>query len=349
MSVTRIHEDPRVTKPYSEDQWQRIDRVGREVDARLQRGDVRLTMGGEPTFVSIDDQEGAEWNTAAVGPAKQRLSDQLLRRLRERFAPGALLHFGQGKWYPGESLPRWALRCYWRMDGEPMWRNESLLADPLLGGLFSIEDARRFGQLLAERLGVNPQHVIDGFEDAMYYAWRERRLPRNVDVRNSRLENEEERARLARVFEQGITAPVGCALPLRRIWWEHPPRWESGEWIVRSDEMFLVPGDSPMGFRLPIQSLLWQERSALEAAGYARDAFADRPVLPRYHQLRERAAALAGQAPRPVRQFAWTGAGADELSGAGDSYGAERENGAAEPGANGVDGFSTHRSPPVGG
>ena len=157
-------------------------------------------------------------------------------------------------------------------------------------GQHTVDDARRFGRLLAEKLGVNPQHVIDGYEDALYYTWKERRLPTNVDVRDSKLENEEERARIARVFEQGITSPVGCVLPLRRVWWAAEPYWESGEWVVRSDEMFLIPGDSPMGFRLPIQSLLWYERSELDAAGYARDAFAERPALPLYHQLRERAA-----------------------------------------------------------
>ena len=206
-----------------------------------------------------------------MGPNKRRLAGDLLTRLKHRFAPGGLLHMGQGKWYPGEPLPRWALRCYWRLDGEPIWQDESLFADPTRElAQHTVDDARRFGRLLAEKLGVNPNHVIDGYEDALYYTWKERRLPTNVDVRDSQLENEEERTRIARLFEQGITSPVGCVLPLRRVWWSAEPYWESGEWIVRSDEMFLVPGDSPMGFRLPIQSLLWYKRSELDATGYAR-------------------------------------------------------------------------------
>ncbi|MEX0643183.1 MAG: transglutaminase family protein [Pirellulales bacterium] len=300
MTVSRIHEDPRVTKPYTDEQWEIIHAVGRHVDEDLRAGDVRLTMGGEPTFVSVDDMEGAEWRIASQGPHKRRLAGELLTRLKHRFAPGGLVHLGQGKWYPDEPLPRWALRCYWRLDGQPIWQDESLLADPTKEGHGTVDNARRFGQLLCEKLGVNTTHVIDGYEDTLYYAWKERRLPANVDVRNSRLENEAERVRLARIFEQGITTPIGCVLPLRRVWWATEPYWESSEWIVRSDELFLIPGDSPMGFRLPIQSLLWPEHSSLDDAGYARDAFADRPALPLYNQLRARTAAHAAS---NVRQF----------------------------------------------
>ncbi|MDA1231764.1 MAG: transglutaminase family protein, partial [Planctomycetota bacterium] len=129
MTVTRIHEDPRVTKPYTDTQWTAINQLGTVIDEQLQRDDVRLTMGGEPTFVSIDDMEGEEWNSSAVGPMKRRLSEVLIKRLQNRFAKGAFLHYGQGKWYPGESLPRWALGCYWRKDGIPVWQNPGLIAD----------------------------------------------------------------------------------------------------------------------------------------------------------------------------------------------------------------------------
>ncbi len=120
MSVTRVADAPRVTKPYTEEQWAAVEQLGHQVDTRLEALDVRLTMGGEPTFVSIDDMEGPEWNTTADSPQKRRLAGTLLRRLAHCYGHGTLLHFGQGKWYPGESLPRWALGCYWRKDGEPI-------------------------------------------------------------------------------------------------------------------------------------------------------------------------------------------------------------------------------------
>src|SRR4029077_4084896 len=141
MRVERIRETPRVTLPYSDDQWGKVLAAGDAVDARLNSGDVRLSMGGEPTFVSIDDMEGVEWKTAAVGPTKRRYAEDLVRRLQQRFAPGALLHYGQGKWYPGEPLPRWAFSIYWRRDHEPLWTNPDLIAPEATASKATIADA----------------------------------------------------------------------------------------------------------------------------------------------------------------------------------------------------------------
>ncbi|MCO6455006.1 MAG: transglutaminase family protein, partial [Pirellulaceae bacterium] len=257
MSVTRIHEDPRVTRPYTEPQWQRIEALGRLVDQRLAAGDVRLTMGGEPTFVSIDDMEGPEWNMEAVGPTKAGFAAELILRLRERFGAGGLLHYGQGKWYPGESLPRWAYSCYWRTDGQPIWTRPDLLADPFVPGGAGIDDARRFAAELARRLGVDGRWTRPAMEDAFHYLWKEQRLPANVDPRDSKLKDPEERQRLARVFERGLNEPVGYVMPLRRQWWQGKARWASGPWPVRSENLLLLPGDSPIGLRLPLDSLPW--------------------------------------------------------------------------------------------
>jgi uncharacterized protein (DUF2126 family) len=181
MSIRRIHEDPRVTKPYSDEQWTQIESLGHDIDRLLEKNNVRLTMGGEPTFVSIDDMDGDEWNMTAMGPNKRRLAGDLFCRLADRFAAGPLMHYGQGKWYPGEPLPRWALGCYWRGDGEPIWRSPEFIAkdDTYYG--FDEQHAQRFICALAERLGVPADNSIAAYEDTWYYLWKERRLPINID------------------------------------------------------------------------------------------------------------------------------------------------------------------------
>ncbi|MGB5728037.1 MAG: transglutaminase family protein, partial [Thiogranum sp.] len=209
--VTRIHEDPRVTKPYSDQQWSAVMALGEAVDRELKDNDVRLTMGGEPTFVSIDDMDGAEWNTAALGDHKRERAEVLLRRLHERFAPSGLLHHGQGKWYPGEPLPRWALSCYWRSDGEPLWRDSSLIADPTHSGKADSAAAKNFTRELARRLGVTEDNARAGYEDGLYYLWKEGTLPENVEVLDSKLSDPMERTRLRRLFDQGLEQAVGYA------------------------------------------------------------------------------------------------------------------------------------------
>src|SRR5947207_668523 len=254
MKVTRVRETPRTTRPYSEAAWQALLGVGEAIERDIVKSGLKLTMGGEPTFVSIDDMDGAEWNTEALGPEKRRLAGVLFRKLANRFAHGPLLHFGQGKWYPGEQLPRWALGCHWRKDGEPIWR------DPVLTALESKpvgatpEIAQRFAMAFAERLQLDPGYLFQAFEDTWYYLWRERRLPSNVTADKSKVKDELERERLSRVFEQGLESPVGTVLPIMREY-NGRGRWRSGPWFLRSEKCYLIPGDSPLGYRLTLDSL----------------------------------------------------------------------------------------------
>jgi len=282
MRVKRIEETPRVTSPYRDDQWRAIHALGRQVDRDLERLDVRLTMGGEPTFVSIDDRDAPEWNTAALGAGKRVTADRLLRRLRTRFAPGGVLHHGQGKWYPGEPLPRWAFACYFRRDGEPIWREPGLFAKDVPTRTADGMAAEAFIIALAKRLGVEAQHVLSAYEDVYYYLWRERRLPPNVDVLDNKLEDQTERARLARVFGAGLGEAAGYVLPLRvrTANGPGPVAWESGGWSLRGDELFLLPGDSPLGFRLPLDSLPWESEESRSWI-YERDPLLARPPLTR--------------------------------------------------------------------
>ncbi|WP_428245546.1 DUF2126 domain-containing protein [Ferrovibrio sp.] len=312
MSVRRFHETPRVTKPISDEAWDKLLNLGDKVDAAINRADLRLTMGGEPTFVSIDDMEGAEWNTAALGPNKRMLAGKLMRRLADRFSSGELLHYGQGKWYPGEQLPRWALSCHWRRDGEPIWKDRALLAaDEDAGDGADVAVADLFAAALAERLQVDPGHRIPGFEDAWYYLWRERRLPTNVDPFKSKLADPQERARLARIFEQGLDKVVGYALPVLAETGIDGgrTRWRSGPWFFRPQTMFLLPGDSPMGYRLPLDSLPWSAPGDMQYQ-FDRDTMEEKPPLPPHEVFREAHKIVA------ERMQAWSKGGLYQAAGA---------------------------------
>ena len=258
MKVTRIFESPRVTLPYTDEQWGKIESLGHAIDADLKKGDVRLTMGGEPTFISLDDPNGPEWNFTAVSPKKRQLSGELIKRLRRKFAPGSLLHYGQGKWYPGEQLPRYALGCYWRKDGLPIWKNDSMIADESKDYGFAAKHAKELLARIAKVTGADPKYMIPAYEDAFYYTWKERRLPSNVTPEKSNLADKLERERIARIFQRGLGEVVGYALPIKRAWYGNQPGWMSGAWFLRDDDtLWLIPGDSAMGLRLPLDSIPW--------------------------------------------------------------------------------------------
>ena len=258
MKVTRVAETPRVTKPYTEEQWQHIANLGHAIDADLVKNDVRLTMGGEPTFVSIDDPDGPEWNFTAVSHKKRTLSGELIRRLRGKFAPGSLLHYGQGKWYPGEPLPRYALAAYWRKDGVPIWKDDGLIADESKNYGHGAKEAKQLATRLARTLGVDPQHLMPGYEDIFYYTWKERRLPSNVTPEKSNIKDKQERERITRLFQKQLGETAGYILPLKRVQYGNQQGWMSGSWFLRDDDtLWLIPGDSPMGLRLPIDSIPW--------------------------------------------------------------------------------------------
>ncbi|MDE8344758.1 MAG: transglutaminase family protein [Acidocella sp.] len=283
MSVARVAETPRVTKPYTPRMWQDILAQGAAVDRALAKGDVRLTMGGEPTFVAASDFEAPEWNIDAMGPTKRHYAGKLIRKLTPLWAKGAALTYNMGKHYPGEQLPRWAIHAHWRADGEPVWRNPALLAsDEDFGdaaGDAAADEAAQFAAALAERLQIDPGLVNQAYEDVHYYLWREKRLPANVIAEDAKLRDELERKRLARVFGRGLAEPVGSVLPLRRVIKDGARRWQSGKWFFRDDVMFLIPGDSPVGLRLPLESLPWVDPAEQEIE-FETDPFAPKETLP---------------------------------------------------------------------
>jgi len=275
--VLRIHEDPRVTKPFTDTQWQSILKLGDDVDVELQKNDVRLTMGGEPTFVSIDDMESAQWNTAALGDDKRKLAGKLLLKLRDQFSSGAVLHYGQGKWYPGEPLPRWAMSVYWRKDGQALWQDPQWLADESADYPFTTTHAEAFTKHLAQQLSVPTENIVSAYEDVFYYLWKEERLAANVDPLENKLDNPLERDRLRQLFERGLDKISGYALPLH--WHEVKKCWASNPWGFKAKHMYLTPGDSPLGLRLPISSLQWVDPKKRHVAT-PRDPFEKRDAMP---------------------------------------------------------------------
>jgi uncharacterized protein (DUF2126 family) len=318
MAVTRIYESPRVTKPYSEEQWADVMALGSAVDEELKAGDVRLTMGGEPTFVAVDDRDAPEWNTEALGPTKRGFATELVQKLRNEYGNGGFLHFGQGKWYPGEQLPRWALNIYWRADHQAVWANPALFTDERAPTHYTSEDAKRFTQTLASKLGVTDKFMQSAYEDVWYYLWRERRLPTNVDPFNSKLDDEMERARLRRVFEQKLDCVVGYVLPIKVAEKAGSPGagWTTGSWFLRDERMYLMPGDSPMGLRLPLDSLPWVSESDYPYL-LEQDPSAPRDALPAH-------AAMAARYAPSVPALQPVGA-TPYLSGTGPATEAERK------------------------
>jgi uncharacterized protein (DUF2126 family)/transglutaminase-like putative cysteine protease len=307
MRITRIHEDPRVTKPYSEADWLLIDQLGQQVDADLKRQDVRLTQGGEPTFVSIDDMDGAQWNTEAHGEEKRALAGELLQRLKNHFAPGGMLHYGQGKWYPGEPLPRWALNMFWRVDGQPMWLDATLFSADEHDDGYGSAEAQRFISLLVSTLGLPANSPIAAYEDVVQQALLEQGLPNNLDPLQLDLKAPEARQRLARLLEQGLGAVVGFVLPLATQ--ELDPSialgvaWRTCPWPLKRSRLYLSAGDSPMGLRLPLNALPWVMPEEMPHS-FDVDPFAPRDALaaPRKAPAASAAADASGAAGKAQKR-----------------------------------------------
>ncbi|MDT5349383.1 MAG: hypothetical protein QOH91_2670, partial [Mycobacterium sp.] len=264
-TVTRVHEDPRVTLPYTDQAWQAICAVGQRVDDRLAAGDVRLTVGGEPTFVSVDNQVDEEWTTAADGPHKRERAADLTARLKAVWAPQGLVQHGQGKWYPGEPLPRWLIALHWRTDGRPLWTNDALLAYPWSGSEADPVSGEAAQQLLtgiAEGLGLPVSQVRPAYEDPLSRLTVAARLPAgdpvkpNDDLIPETGDTTAGRAALLARLDESTTVPNAFVLPLHRRGDELG--WASANWQLRRGRVVLLEGDSPAGLRMPLNAISWQ-------------------------------------------------------------------------------------------
>jgi uncharacterized protein (DUF2126 family) len=251
LTVERLNEPPSLARPFTEEEWSRVREVAHEVDRRLVKQDVRLTMGGEPTFVGIDEPESPQWNLEALGPIKRSRGLVLIRRLRARTAPGGLLHFGQGKWYPDEPLPRWAFQCISRVDGIPVWEDADLIAREEEETSFGLDDSLRFLEALSRRLQVTKENILPAFEP----------------------DDGTGEAKQA----------TGYILPLRRRQPEGRLAWSSQLWFDRPERLTLFPGDSPIGYRIAADQVPFVAPDELTYETEGEDKLATLPAWPPRH------------------------------------------------------------------
>ncbi|TNC83140.1 MAG: IMP dehydrogenase [Oleiphilus sp.] len=255
-TVERLAEEPRITKPFSDELWSHALALGKAVQKELDGKGVELTMGGEPTFVSIDDMEAAQWNTTADGEHKRKLAHALFERMSTHYAQAPLHHYGQGKWYPGEPLPRWQYGCYWRADGKPIWHSESTRGVPGLNEGVTLDQARQFSEAVVELLGVPGDCLLPAYEDVYYLMWQEANLPPGDKPEDLTLSSSDKRRVLFSALEnEGFEKPRGFVLPL--AWDLKIKRWHSCHWQFKRKHCYLTPGDSPIGLRLPLDSISW--------------------------------------------------------------------------------------------
>ena len=268
--ISRIDERPRVTLPYDDNTWNKVLTLGKAVDEKLLEQDVRLTMGGEPTFVSIDDMESAQWNIAALGEHKLERACVLLEKLKEAFAPAGILSYAQGKWYPGEPTPRWALITHWRTDGEAIWQKPTRIGTP---GQYicDIKSARALMKSVCKHLNLDEQCVRGMYEDPLQHLTLEAMLPVETALADLDLKKGSSRQRLLDTLSRGLDEPVGFLLPVEFD--KEQQQWATGQWPLRRKEVFLVPGDSPAGLRLPLDSLPKDKSEDAEADIILEDNF----------------------------------------------------------------------------
>ncbi len=261
-SVRRLASTNKASKPYTDLQWTFIEETASSIEKKLVSNGIQLTCGGEPTFVSANDFYSAQWNTEALGGQKKSMAVSLLLKLWNKIGAGGFIFHGQGKWYPGEPLPRWALSIFWRKDGINIWHHPTLLGNELEMYHKSGEDAQRFLQSLCQKLQLDISHIHQAYEDIVYYSWIEANQPIHAHPEEVDYEVSAERESLRKKLEVGIGKPVGYVLPLH--WDEQFRKWTSCNWEFTRGYLSLVPGDSPIGYRLPLASLSHQEGRVVE-------------------------------------------------------------------------------------
>jgi uncharacterized protein (DUF2126 family)/transglutaminase-like putative cysteine protease len=256
-TVRRAQQEPRTTLPYTAAQVESVQRLGEAVDSLLAAAGLELTMGGEPTFVSSDDMTSAQWTVAADGAEKRQSANRLAAALADRFAKGGLVQRSEGKWYPGEPLPRWQIGLIWRCDGEQLWSDPALLADPFDATRADPEataSAEQLARTITAEFRLPKEQLQPAFEDPL--ARLVAQLSEPAGPRPT-FDPEQLEPELVSDLDQAETEPAAWVLPLVPAWFGEG--WVSPAWRTRRGRLVLVPGHSPAGSRLPLDALSWKD------------------------------------------------------------------------------------------
>jgi uncharacterized protein (DUF2126 family)/transglutaminase-like putative cysteine protease len=267
-TVRRAQEDPRTTLPYTPAQIDAIQHLGEAVDDRLHAAGLELTMGGEPTFVSADDMTSAQWTVAADGPEKREVANRLAAELVERFAKGGVVQRGEGKWYPDEPLPRWQIGLIWRSDGEQLWSDSALLADPFDSSGSDPDaaaSAERLARAITADFGLPDDQLQPAFEDPLARLVGEVNQPAGS---RPAVDPEQPNSLLVGELDRSEIEPAAWVLPLVPAWFGEG--WASPAWRTRRGRLVLIPGDSSAGSRLPLDALSWTDPDYVGEESYTK-------------------------------------------------------------------------------
>lgn len=254
--------------------------LGNEVDRTLMESDTELATSMELAFVAAAKGTSAEWTTAAIGADKRRAAEALATGLARRLAPGAAFMESQGEWFAGEGCPRWRLSCLFRDDGKAICESAQLATpNHADANRNTRSEARALAIELLEQLQLGQNWLIPAYEDGLH------ELASNPGLLDfapnpDELNDPFKRQALAERLSSTLGEPVGFVIPLR---WDYvQSRWSSGQWRFRRGGLFLTPGSSQMGYRLPLNSLATAESDRFEPH-LERSPFEERPADPGIH------------------------------------------------------------------
>ncbi|MGI9212205.1 MAG: transglutaminase family protein, partial [Methylococcaceae bacterium] len=265
--------------PYTEAQWADLNASGRRVNELLTEQGIRLANSQTLSFVSLAHAYAPEWSTVALGGNKRPLAEELLHRLQQQWATGGIVQETQGEWFGGETLPRWQLQVYFRNDGLPLWHHDALHEVFSRNESLTSGDVYEFARLVTRNLHLSPDSLMPAHEDPLHELWRNRQTLQFHPPAEA-LSDADARKQLADRLSETRCDPVAYVLPLR--WEPLAGRWQSGQWTFRRGALYLVPGDSAPGYRLPLGGLPVDDGQE-SLRNPERCSFEPRPLLPGVH------------------------------------------------------------------